>query len=280
MVFDMALTPQREAELKTLCNRFRIDVLTAIHGAQSGHPGGSLSVCEILTLLYQQRMRVSAAAPADPDRDRLVLSKGHAAPMLYRNLAEKGFIPVEAMNTLRRAGSLLQGHPSLHTPGVDMPAGPLGIGLAAAQGMALGLKLNRSPARVYAVLGDGEQDEGAVWEAAGTAPKFELDNLCAVTDYNKVQLDGTTDEIMPLRDLAAKWRAFGWYVVECDGHDLAALDAAFDEAEATKGVPTMIVAHTVKGRGVSFMEGKAGWHGKSIDDESFTLAMKELGGEA
>lgn len=161
-----------------------------------------------------------------------------------------------------------------------MPAGPLGLGLAAAQGMALGLRLNNSPARVYAVLGDGEQDEGAVWEAAGTAPKYGLDNLCAVTDYNRVQLDGTTDEIMPLRDLAAKWRAFGWHVIECDGHDLRALDAAFDEAEATRGVPTMIVAHTIKGKGVSFMEGKAGWHGKAIDDESFALAMKELGGEA
>jgi transketolase len=276
----MAISRQRAEELKELCRRFRIDVLTAIHGAQSGHPGGSLSVCEILTLLYQQRMNVDASRPDDPDRDRLVLSKGHAAPMLYRNLAEKGFIPMEAMNTLRQAGSPLQGHPTMHTPGVDMPAGPLGLGLAAAQGMALGLKLNNSPARVYAVLGDGEQDEGAVWEAAGTAPKFGLDNLCAVTDYNKVQLDGTTDEIMPLRDLTAKWRAFGWHVIECDGHDILALDKAFDEAESTKGVPTMIVAHTIKGKGVSFMEGKAGWHGKAIDDESFAIAMKELGGEA
>jgi transketolase len=276
----MAISTQRREELEKLCGRFRIDVLTAIHAAQSGHPGGSLSVCEILTLLYQQRMNVDSSRPADPDRDRLILSKGHAAPMLYRNLIEKGFIPAEAMNTLRRAGSMLQGHPTMHTPGVEMPAGPLGLGLGAAQGMALGLKLNNSPARVYVVLGDGEQDEGAVWEAAGTAVKFGLDNLCAVTDYNKVQLDGTTDEIMPLRDLAEKWRAFGWHVAECDGHDLSALDAAFDEAEATKGVPTMIIAHTIKGKGVSFMEGKAGWHGKAIDDESFALAMKELGGEA
>ena len=275
----MTLSQQREQQLKELCRSFRIDVLTAIHTAQSGHPGGSLSVCEILALLYQQRMNIDAKKPDDPNRDRLVLSKGHAAPMLYRNLIEKGFIPAGEMNTLRKTGSLLQGHPTNHTPGVEMPAGPLGLGLAAAQGMAIGLKLNGSAARVYAILGDGEQDEGAVWEAAASAPKFGLDNLCAVTDYNKVQLDGTTDEIMPLRDLEAKWRAFGWNVIRCDGHDLKALNAAFDEAENTKGVPTMIIADTVKGKGVSFMEGKAAWHGKAIDDESFALAMKELGGE-
>ena len=276
----MALSQQRERELTELCRRFRIDVLTAIHAAQSGHPGGSLSVCEILTLLYQQRMNIDAARPEDPDRDRLVLSKGHAAPMLYRNLIEKGFLPKDSMNTLRQTDSLLQGHPTNHTPGVEMPAGPLGLGLAAAQGMAMGLKLNGSPARVYAVLGDGEQDEGSVWEAADSAPKYKLDNLCAVTDYNKVQLDGTTDEIMPLRDIEAKWRAFGWNVIRCDGHDLKALDAAFDQAESVKGVPTMIIADTVKGKGVSFMEGKAAWHGKAIDDDSFAIAMKELGGEA
>ena len=172
----MSLTPERTAELQELCRQYRIDVLTAIHGAQSGHPGGSLSVCEILTLLYQQRMHVDAAHPDDPDRDRLVLCKGHAAPMLYRNLIGKGFLPAESMNTLRRTGSPLQGHPCMRTPGVDMPSGPLGIGLAAAQGIALGLKLNHSDARVYAVLGDGELDEGAVWEAAASAVKFGLDN--------------------------------------------------------------------------------------------------------
>lgn len=274
----MSLTKEREAQLRELCRVFRVDVLTAIHGAQSGHPGGSLSVCEILTLLYQERMHISADTPDDPDRDRLVLSKGHAAPMLYRNLAEKGYLPKDAMASLRKTNSLLQGHPTTHTPGVEMPAGPLGLGLGAAQGMALGLKLNGSNARVYAVLGDGETNEGAVWEAAMSAPKFALDNLCAIVDYNKVQLDGTTDEVMPLRDMAAKWRAFGWNVVECDGHDLMALDKALDAAEAAKGVPTVIVAHTVKGKGVSFMEGKSAWHGKAIDDESFARAMQELGG--
>ena len=274
----MPLTENRAEELKELCRRFRIDALTAIHGAQSGHPGGSLSVCEILTLLYQQRMNVSADRQDDPNRDRLVLSKGHAAPMLYVNLIEKGYLPKESLMTLRCIDSELQGHPSVHTPGIEMPAGPLGLGLAAAQGMAMGLKLDGSPARVYAVLGDGELNEGCVWEAAMSAPKFALDNLCAVVDWNHVQLDGTTDEIMPIRDLAGKWRAFGWNVIECDGHDLMALDAAFDAAEQCKALPTVIIADTVKGKGVSFMEGQAGWHGKAIDDESFKKAMEELGG--
>ena len=274
----MPLNEQRAQELAELCRRFRIEALTAIHGAQSGHPGGSLSVCEILTLLYQERMNLSAARPDDPDRDRLVLSKGHAAPMLYVNLMEKGFLPKEALMTLRCVDSELQGHPHSTTPGVEMSAGPLGLGLSAAQGMAMGLKLNGSAARVYAVLGDGELDEGTIWEAVMSAPKFELDNLCAVVDWNGVQLDGTTDEIMPIRDLPGKWRANGWNVIECDGHDLLALDAAFDAAAQCKGVPSVILAHTVKGKGVSFMEGKAAWHGKAIDDESFAQAMKELGG--
>ncbi|MGN1003176.1 MAG: transketolase [Oscillospiraceae bacterium] len=274
----MALNEERAAELRELCRQFRIDVLTAIHGAQSGHPGGSLSVCEILTLLYQERMNVSADRQDDPDRDRLILSKGHAVPMLYRNLIEKGYLPADSMGTLRRIDSLLQGHPSVHTPGIEMPAGPLGLGLSAAQGMALGLKLNGSPARVYCVLGDGELNEGSVWEAAMSAPKFALDNLTAVVDWNHVQLDGTTDEVMPIRDLAGKWRSFGWNVIQCDGHDLMALDRAFDQAEACKGVPSVILADTVKGKGVSFMEGQAGWHGKAIDDESYAKAMAELGG--
>lgn len=276
----MPLSDKRAEELKELCRKFRIDALTAIHKPQSGHPGGSLSVCEILTLLYQERMNVSADRMDDPDRDRLVLSKGHAAPMLYVNLIEKGFLPKESLMTLRCIDSELQGHPSMHTPGVEMPAGPLGLGLSAAQGMAMGLKLDHSPARVYAILGDGELNEGCVWEAAMSAPKFALDNLCAVVDWNHVQLDGTTDEIMPIRDLAGKWRAFGWNVIACDGHDLKALAIAFDEAERCKGVPTVIIADTIKGKGVSFMEGQAGWHGKAIDDESFRIAMEELGGKA
>ena len=272
----MELTMERQKELEALCRRFRREVLTGIHTAQSGHPGGSLSVCEILTLLYQHRMNIPS--PTDPDRDRLVLCKGHAAPMLYRNLIEKGFLPADCMNSLRAIGSPLQGHPCMKTPGVDMPSGPLGIGLAAAQGMAIGLKMNGSPARVYAILGDGELDEGAVWEAAASAPKFRLDNLCAIVDCNKVQLDGTTEEIMPLRDLEGKWKAFGWHVIRVDGHDLRALNRALEAAEATKDEPTVIIADTVKGKGVSFMEGQAGWHGKAIDKDSYDKAMTELGG--
>ena len=274
----MALTVERAAELNELCRKFRIDVLTAIYGAQSGHPGGSLSVCEILTLLYQERMNVSADKADDPDRDRLVLSKGHTVPMLYRNLVEKGYLPADCMSTLRKVNSLLQGHPSMHTPGIEMPAGPLGLGLSAAQGMAMGLKLNGSPARVYAVLGDGELNEGTIWEAAMSAPKFALDNLCAIVDWNHVQLDGTTEQIMPIRDLAGQWRAFGWNVIECNGHDIMALDAALDATEACKGQPTVIIADCVKGKGVSFMEGKSAWHGAAIDDESYAKAMAELGG--
>ncbi len=273
----MALTAERYAELTELCRRFRIDVLTAIHKAQSGHPGGSLSCCEILTYLYQEHMKLDAAHPDDPDRDRLVLSKGHAAPMLYRNLAEKGFFPVSEMDTLRRMGGLA-GHPSMHIPGVEMPGGPLGQGFPAAQGMAMALKLNGSPAKVYAVLGDGELDEGVIWETAMSAPKFKLDNLIAIVDYNKVQLDGTTDEVMPLGDLAAKWEAFGWTVLECDGHDLEALDFCIRVADGAVGAPTVIIANTVKGKGVSFMEGQCSWHGKAIDDDSFAKAMEELGG--
>ncbi|PKM72221.1 MAG: transketolase [Firmicutes bacterium HGW-Firmicutes-16] len=275
----MPLSKARIAELKELCRGFRIDVLKAIHGIQSGHPGGSLSVCEIITLLYQERMNIDSAKPQDPDRDRLVLCKGHAAPMLYRNLIEKGFLPKDSMGTLRRIDSLLQGHPSIHTPGVEMPSGPLGIGLSAAQGMAMGLKLNNSPARVYAVLGDGELDEGTVWEAAMSAPKYKLSNLTAIVDYNKVQLDGTTDEIMPIRDLSAKWHSFGWNVIECNGHDFKELTAALDESEKINDGPVVIIASTVKGKGVSFMEGKAAWHGKPLTDEDLAKAIAELGGE-
>lgn len=274
----MPLSPARVSELNELCRQFRIDTLTAIHGAQSGHPGGSLSVCEILTLLYQELMNVSADNQENPDRDRLVLCKGHAAPMLYRNLIEKGFLPKDSMNTLRRIDSQLQGHPSNHTPGVEMPSGPLGIGLSAAQGMAMGLKLNGSPARVYAILGDGETNEGAVWEAASSAPKFGLNNLTAVIDYNKVQLDGTTDEIMPLRDMEGKWHAFGWNVIRCNGNDISALYDAFEAAKTYNDGPTMIIADTIKGKGVSFMEGKSAWHGKAISDDDLQLALKELGG--
>lgn len=264
--------------LAALCNTFRREVLQAIHEIQSGHPGGSLSVCEILTVLYMEHAQLYPDAPDRPDQDRVVLGKGHAAPMLYRVLAEKGYFPKKALHTLRRTGSLLQGHPCTHTPGVDMPSGPLGIGLAAAQGMALGMRLKGLNNYVYAILGDGELNEGTVWETAMSAPKFKLDHLIAVVDRNRVQLDGTAEEIMPTGPLADKWSAFGWNVIPCDGHKIAALDEAYTRAKANRGRPTVIIAETVKGKGVSFMEGKNTWHGQAISSENLTQALAELGG--
>ena len=266
-------------KLDQMCHQFRIDVLEALHAKKTGHPGGSLSVCEILTTLYFTQMDVDPHDPQKPDRDRLVLCKGHAAPMLYRVLAEKGFFPVEEMSTLRDFETRLQGHPCMNdTPGVDMSTGPLGIGLSAAIGMALAARLDNAPTRVYAVLGDGEINEGNVWEACMSASKFKLDNLCAVLDWNGVQLDGTADEIMPMGDIPAKFASFGFHCIECDGHDVEALYNAFEEAKTVKGKPTIVLAHTVKGKGVSFMEGKSAWHGKAIGDEDFAKAMEELGG--
>ena len=274
----MSISTERVQELESLCLEFRRKVLTVISAAGSGHCGGSLSVCEILTTIYQEKANLNPADPADPARDRIVLSKGHAAPMQYINLAYRGFFPMEEMNTLRKDNSRLQGHPSYHTPGVDLPAGPLGIGLGASVGMALGLRLQGNPARIYCVLGDGELDEGTVWESAMSAAKYGVDNLTAVVDFNKVQLDGTVDEIMPLGDLPAKWAAFGWNVLRCDGHDIAAVSDALDAAAAHKGQPTVIIADTIKGKGVSFMEGKNSWHGAALSAENLALALKELEG--
>lgn len=275
----MKLPAEERVRLEQLCNQFRIDVLDVLHQRQTGHPGGSLSVTEILTTLYFEEMNVDPADPQKADRDRIILCKGHAVPMLYRVLAEKGFFPVEEMKTLRCMDSRLQGHPCpLETPGVDAATGPLGIGLSAALGMSMALKLDGSDARVYAVLGDGEINEGTVWEALTAAVKYKADNLCAVLDWNGVQLDGTSEEIMPMGDIPAKFAAFGWHCIECDGHDVDQLYAAFEEAKTVKGVPTIVLAHTVKGKGVSFMEGKAAWHGKAIGDEDYAQAMTELGG--
>ena len=275
----MKLPVEEKARLEQLCHQFRIDLIEVLHQRQTGHPGGSLSLCEIMTTLYFKEMNVDPANPKMADRDRLVLCKGHAAPILYRVLAEKGFFPVEEMKTLRCFETRLQGHPCpLETPGVDAATGPLGIGLSAALGMSMALKMDESPARVYAILGDGEINEGAVWEALMAAVKFKADNLCAVLDWNGVQLDGTTEEVMPMGDIPAKFKAFGWNVIECDGHDLDAVYEAFETAKTVKGVPTIILAHTVKGKGVSFMEGKNAWHGKAIGDEEYAKAMEELGG--
>jgi len=248
-----------------------------IHAARSGHPGGSLSAADVVTALYFHFMRVDPDRPRWEDRDRFVLSKGHACPVWYACLARRGFFPVERLLTLRQIDSLLQGHPDmLKTPGVDMTTGSLGQGLSAALGMALGLRLDRKTARVYAVLGDGELDEGQVWEAALSAAKYRLDNLLAIIDYNNLQLDGPCDQIMPVEPLAAKWDAFNWQVFEMDGHDMAQIVTTIETALEGRGRPTVIIAHTIKGKGVSFMENDCDWHGRAPDDEQYAQAIREL----
>ncbi len=276
----MSMDTTRKAELEAKCLQFRRDVLTVIHKIQSGHTGGSFSVCEILAALYLEKANISPENWGDPARDRIILSKGHAAPMLYRLLAEKGFFPLSDLENLRQFGSHLQGHPcSRHTPGVELSTGPLGMGLSAGLGMALSNRLDGyDDTYVYVILGDGEINEGCIWEAAMSASKFKADHLIAILDNNKVQLDGTNDEIMPMGDLKAKWEAFGFYVIKVDGHDVEALCDAVDEAKAHKGSPVLILADTVKGKGVSFMEGKNIYHGKPITDDEYTRAMAELGG--
>lgn len=275
----MGITDQKVLELEKLCHMFRKDIIDVLYKKQTGHPGGSLSVCEILTSLYFYSAKVNPENPKMEDRDRIVLCKGHAAPMLYRVLAEKGFFPVEEMNTLRDLNTNLQGHPcSRSTPGVEISTGPLGIGLSASLGIALALRLDNNPARVYAVLGDGEINEGTVWEACMSAAKYKADNLTAVLDWNGVQLDGTSEEIMPLGDLNAKFSAFGWNCIECDGHNIKELCNSLDIAKEYKGKPTIILARTIKGKGVSFMEGKSAWHGKPIGKAEYEQAMQELGG--
>lgn len=268
------LLPERKKELDALCRKLRAELIRLLYKTQSGHPGGSLSVCEILTALYFEKANTGRGE----ERDRILLSKGHAAPMLYLILAEKGFFPKEELETLRHIDTRLQGHPCMnHTPGVELTSGPLGMGLSAGLGMALGLKLDQNPATVYVVLGDGELNEGTVWEACMSAAKFNAGNLIAIVDRNHVQLDGAEEEIMPMPHLEARFRAFGLDVFSCDGHDIAALCSAIDAAQAAPG-PSVILAETVKGKGVSFMEGKNIWHGRPIDRESFTAALRELEG--
>lgn len=268
-------------ELAKLCHRFRIDLVDMLHNVQTGHPGGSLSLCEIMATLYFNKMNVDPQNPGWEDRDRLVLSKGHAAPILYVALAELGFFPKEELSHLRQMDHMLQGHPSkTKIPGVDMSAGPLGLGLSAALGMALAARVQGKDYYTYAVVGDGEINEGGVWEALMSANKFKVDNLIVILDYNGVQLDGTNEEIMPLLDVVKKFEAFGMNVIDIDGHDLAAVSGAIDRAKAHKGQTTVIVARTVKGKGISFMEGKSAWHGAPIKDADYELAKAELTGGA
>lgn len=276
----MQLDINEKERLENLCKKFRVEIIKLLHSIQTGHPGGSLSAVEIVTTLYFNKMNeLNTKDPAAKERDRFVLSKGHAAPILYMALAEKGFFPKEDIKSLRQIGSYLQGHPcSQKTPGVDLSAGPLGLGLSAGLGMALSAKLQGLDFYTYVVLGDGEIQEGIIWEAAMSAVKYKADNLIAILDCNGVQLDGTTEEIMPMGDIEAKWLSFGWNTILLDGHDVSAIADAVDQAKMLKGIPTILIAKTVKGKGVSFMEGKNIWHGSPIDKEHYKRAISELGG--
>ena len=257
--------------------RARLLAMDMVHTAASGHIGGSLSVMDLLTTLYFHTMKVDPTAPKDPDRDRLVLSKGHTAPGLYGALANRGFFPVEDLPTLRHIGSYLQGHPNMNeTPGVDMSTGSLGQGVSAACGMALAAKHKGMDCRVYTLLGDGEIEEGQVWEAMMFAHHYKLDNLCVIIDNNGLQIDGNIADVMSPYPIPEKLKAFGFEVTEIDGHDFDQMEAAFAKARETKGVPFAIVMKTTKGKGVSYMENQAGWHGKAPNDEEYAIAMKEL----
>lgn len=257
----------------------RKNIIEMIYEAKSGHPGGALSCADIITYLYFEKMKVDVNEPQDSDRDRFVLSKGHAAPALYATLAQKGFFPKEELKSLRKIGALLQGHPDAkHIPGVDVSTGSLGQGISNAVGMALGLKLEEKKSKVYVVLGDGELQEGLVWEAAMSAAHYKLNNLVAVIDYNGLQIDGKNEDVMGISPLDEKWRSFGWKVINCDGHDYEDLDKAFNEADKAEGTPVMIIANTVKGKGVSFMENQAGWHGQAPNLEQKEKAINEICG--
>ena len=264
-------------ELQKVANEVRKGIITSVHAAKAGHPGGSLSAADIFTYLYFEEMNVDPKDPKKADRDRFVLSKGHTAPGLYSALAQKGYFPVEDLETLRHLGSYLQGHPDMkHIPGVDMSSGSLGQGISAAVGMAIAGKMDNADYRVYTLLGDGEIQEGQVWEASMMAGFRKLDNLVVIVDTNNLQIDGAIDEVCSPYPIDKKFEAFNFHVINIDGNDFDQIDAAFKEAKATKGMPTAIIAHTVKGKGVSFMENQVGWHGTAPNDEQYAVAMEEL----
>ena len=264
-------------ELMKTANEIRKGIVTALHSAKAGHPGGSLSATEIFTYLYFEEMNVDPKDPKKADRDRFVLSKGHTAPGLYSTLAQKGFFPKEDLVTLRHTGSYLQGHPDMkHIPGVDMSSGSLGQGISAAVGMAIAGKLDNADYRVYTLLGDGEIQEGQVWEASMLAAHRKLDNLVVIVDNNSLQIDGAITEVNSPYPIDKKFEAFNFHVINIDGNDFDQIDAAFKEAKTVKGQPTAIIAKTVKGKGVSFMENQVGWHGKAPNDEEYKIAMEEL----
>lgn len=264
-------------ELQKVANEVRKGIITSVHAAKAGHPGGSLSAADIFTYVYFEEMNVDPKDPKKADRDRFVLSKGHTAPGLYSALAQKGYFPVEDLETLRHLGSYLQGHPDMkHIPGVDMSSGSLGQGISAAVGMAIAGKMDNADYRVYTLLGDGEIQEGQVWEASMMAGFRKLDNLVVIVDNNNLQIDGAIDEVCSPYPIDKKFEAFNFHVINIDGNDFDQIDAAFKEAKATKGMPTAIIAHTVKGKGVSFMENQVGWHGTAPNDEQYAVAMEEL----
>lgn len=264
-------------ELKKVANEVRKGIVTAVHSAKAGHPGGSLSAADIYTYLYFEEMNIDPENPDKEDRDRFVLSKGHTAPGLYSTLANRGFFPVEDLVTLRKLGSYLQGHPSMqYIPGVDMSSGSLGQGISAAVGMALSAKMDQKDFRVYTLLGDGEIEEGQVWEASMFAGHRKLDNLVVIVDNNGLQIDGPVADVCSPYPIDKKFEAFNFHVINVDAHDFDALRAAFEEARNTKGMPTAIIAHSLKGKGVSFMEGSVAWHGTAPNDEQYEVAMADL----
>ena len=267
----------RIKELKNIANDVRIGIIDATHAAKCGHPGGSLSIADILTYLYFEKMNIDPKNPQMQDRDRFVLSKGHTAPGLYATLAHRGFFPVEDLLTLRKIDSYLQGHPDMNkVPGVDMTTGSLGLGISAACGMALAGKIENRDYRVYTIIGDGESEEGQVWEASMFASHYKLDNLCVILDLNGLQIDGPITEVMNPTPHDKKFEAFGFHVITIDGHDFNQIEAAFAEAETIKGQPTVIIAKTTKGKNVSFMENSVNWHGAAPNDEQHAIAVAEL----
>ncbi|MBQ9978800.1 MAG: transketolase [Clostridia bacterium] len=271
------MTEARIIELKNIANKIRIGIIDATHAAKCGHPGGSLSIADIMAYLYFEKMNIDPKAPKAEGRDRFVLSKGHTAPALYSTLAHRGFFPVDDLVTLRKIDSYLQGHPDMNkVPGVDMSTGSLGLGISAACGMALAGKIDGKDYRVYTVIGDGESEEGQVWEASMFACHYKLDNLCVILDLNGLQIDGPITEVMNPTPHDKKFEAFGFHVITIDGHDFNAIEAAFAEAESVKGKPTVIIAKTTKGKGVSFMENSVNWHGAAPNDEQHAVAIKEL----
>lgn len=264
-------------ELRQKAKKVRRDIIEEVYCAKSGHPGGSLSIADVLTVLYFKEMQINPQNPNWEDRDRLILSKGHCSPALYACLAERGYFPVEDLKTFRNKNSYLQGHPDKNKiPGVDMTTGSLGQGLSCANGMAIAGKMNHKDYRVYCVLGDGEIEEGQVWEAAMAANKYKLDNLCIVIDNNNLQIDGTIEEVMSSYPIDEKFRSFGFEIIQIDGHDIEEIIKAFEVAKNVKGKPTCIIAKTIKGKGVDFMENQAGWHGKAPNEEQYEQAIKAL----